>query len=80
MDLSALSGGVVSVTLDYRERADGLGVGGAAPNWRRARVALSVCKPEVFKVGRVRRLIYVIRHPWFAWAYSRRLKQMRELG
>jgi len=28
----------------YRERADGLGVGGAAPNWRRGRVPLSVRK------------------------------------
>lgn len=29
---------------------------------------------------RVRRLIFIIRHPWFAWAYARRLKQMRDFG
>lgn len=46
-------------TLDYRERADGLGVGGAAPNWRRGRVPLSVRKPAVFKAMRADALILI---------------------
>lgn len=66
--------------LDYRERAGGLGVGGAAPNWRRARVALSARKPEVFKVRTLRNLIFFIRRRALYRAKLRRLELMRRVA
>lgn len=41
---------------------------------------LASTKPEVFKVNKLQRLIFIILHPWFAYAYARRLRQIRNLG